>query len=328
LLNVLLTIDVEVWPSLREWPEARLPRALTGLTRDYEECILGRTSSGDYGLPFMLDILATHRLNAIFFVEALYASARPMQLLERTVSMIRAAGQEVQLHVHTEWLSDITAPDLPCRHRRNLGEFSLQEQIAIIKHAHVNLQNAGARAIALRAGNMGASFDTPFAAQAAGLSLDMSFDPSLNTESREAILALRRLAQPGAACPTLPLSCVEDFPGHHRTAQLAAVSYRELRNAVEDAALAGWSHFVVLMHSFELIKRTEHEAGLAHPHTINIARFRKLCAFLAENRAQFPTSGCADVNARPTCWPAGQTVRTRAVHSLMRLGEQAVSRLF
>jgi hypothetical protein len=329
LLNVLLTVDVELWPSLREWPDTRLQRPLTQLTHGYEQCILGRTASGDYGLAFIIETLSRHSLRAIFFVEALHASAGAMHLLERTVQMIRGAGQEVQLHVHTEWLSDITAPDLPARHRRNLADFSVQEQISIIQHAHANLQKAGApRAIALRAGNMGASFDTPFAAQGAGLSLDMSFDPARNAQSREAVLALRRLAQPGAACPTLPVSCIEDFPGHHRTAQLAAVSFLELRGALEDAALAGWSHFVILMHSFELIKRAEHEAKSARPHAVNVARFQKLCGFLAENRSAFRTTGCADVNGPSTCWPAAQTVRTRTAHSLLRLGEQAVSRLF
>jgi hypothetical protein len=41
----------------------------------YAQDILGRTATADYGLRYLLDLLSQHRLNAIFFVESLHASA-------------------------------------------------------------------------------------------------------------------------------------------------------------------------------------------------------------------------------------------------------------
>src|SRR5205823_12616288 len=107
LLQVLLTIDTEFWPSTpRQWPAARLPRPLPAMEDDYARDVMGRTPSGDYGLPYLLESLAAHRLNAVFFVESLHASALGGALLQRMVRTIRAADQDVQLHVHTEWLSE------------------------------------------------------------------------------------------------------------------------------------------------------------------------------------------------------------------------------
>src|SRR5258707_5399860 len=94
LLQVLLTIDTEFWPSTpRQWPARPLERPFTTMEDDYARDILGQTVTGAYGLPYLLDSLSSHRLNAIFFVESLHASALGGKLLERTVRTIRTANQ-------------------------------------------------------------------------------------------------------------------------------------------------------------------------------------------------------------------------------------------
>jgi hypothetical protein len=107
---------------------------------DYARDVMGQTASGDYGLPYLLDSLAAHRLNAVFFVESLHASALGEDLLQRTVRTIRTADQDVQLHVHTEWLSEVTSATLPRPYRQNLGDFNLADQTVIVREGLRNLR--------------------------------------------------------------------------------------------------------------------------------------------------------------------------------------------
>src|SRR6476659_980534 len=104
MLDVLLTIDVEVWPSDSGWPDEKLPLDWGDGTTAYERCVLGRTSSGEYGLPFLLKSLRERDLRAVFFVESLASSVTGERQLRHTVDLIQSYGQEVQLHVHPEWL--------------------------------------------------------------------------------------------------------------------------------------------------------------------------------------------------------------------------------
>src|ERR1700745_20175 len=71
VLKVVLTIDTEVWPRVEHWPQRRAARPLAGLDEAYEQCILGRTPQGDYGLPYLLQSLNDHGLHGVFFVESL-----------------------------------------------------------------------------------------------------------------------------------------------------------------------------------------------------------------------------------------------------------------
>jgi hypothetical protein len=239
--------------------------------------------------------------------------------------MVHGYRQEIQLHVHTEWLSEIRCDGLPATYRQNLGDFSMDDQIAIVRQARVNLELAGARELmALRAGNFGGNRDTPVAATAAGLRLDMSFDWSRSASDRSTVTQNNLLATGGARCPIVPLSCVEDIPGHFRSAQLAALSFAELRQALVVAEREGSPHFVLLLHSFELVTRDAHED--ARPHHINIKRFNQLCRFLAENRDRFATAKCTDLDLRVAAQSTPVVPRTSALLMLLRMQQQLMSR--
>jgi hypothetical protein len=171
VLNVLITIDTEFWPwpCSKAWPDPALPRPLAGLDEAYRRDVLGHTSDDDYGLPYLLQSLRSHDLHGVFFVESLSTSAVGEPWLRRSVRQILDAGQEIQLHLHTEWLSDVAMPELPFEPRQNLGDYTLEEQTAIVRHGLDVLRDAGAPGvIAMRAGNMGGNIDTHLRHWAAG----------------------------------------------------------------------------------------------------------------------------------------------------------------
>jgi hypothetical protein len=327
LLKVVLTIDTEFWPCNEQWPEHTLARPLAGLDESYRRGVLGRTASGDYGLPYLLQSLRRHNLHGVFFVESLSSSAIGDAWLRRTVSQIVDEGQEVQLHLHTEWLSDVAMPGLPLKPRQNLSDFRLEEQTAIVRYGLAKLRDAGANnVIALRAGNMGGNLDTPSAAGAAGLSLDMSFDPSRGPEIRSLLYALRDKSRRENACPTVPLSFVQDYPGHYRPAQLTALSFRELRRAMRTAVREQWPCFVILLHSFELVRGIRQRSRPLRRHWINIARWDKLCSFLALHRDVFATIGCHELKTAGESSYMPKTSRTLPLDTAWRMGEQFASR--
>jgi len=232
----------------------------------------------------------------------------------------------VQLHVHTEWAREA---GLAARfHGRGqfLSDFTLDEQTALIRQGLANLVAAGATDLsALRAGNMGGNLDTLVAAKSAGLAIDMSFDPTRGVHVRALLEHLREDLPDENACPTIPLSCVEDFPGHYRPAQLTALSFRELREALLTAYREHWPQFVILLHSFELVRGPDSKA-VVRPHTVNLMRWNQLCAFLAGNRDRFVTTGCRELVASPSAANFVRAPRTSALHTVWRIAEQAASR--
>ena len=327
MLNVLITVDTEFWPCNKAWPDPASAHPIAGLDEAYRRGVLGRTPAGDYGLPYLLQSLRRHNLHGVFFVESLSASALGEPWLRHSVSQIQDAGQEVQLHLHTEWLSDVAMQELPLKPLQNLGEYSLEEQTAIVRHGLASLRAAGAPdVIAMRAGNMGGNVDTPSAARAAGLALDLSFDPSLGPETRALLRALREKSSGDRACPTIPLSFVRDYPGHYRPAQLTALSFRELRGALYEAMRDEWPCFVILLHSFELVHRTGQRFGPLRPNPINVERWNRLCEFLAQHRDTFPTVGCHSLLPGAEFSYLPQGARTLPLDTARRMAEQLASR--
>ena len=326
---MLLTIDTEFWPSTpRQWPAAPLPRPLPALEDDYARDVMGHTASGDYGLPYLLDSLAAHHLNAVFFVESLHASALGGALLQRMVRTIRAADQDVQLHVHTEWLSEVTSVALPRPYRQNLGDFNLADQTDIVREALRNMRAAGAPGVvALRAGNLGGNHNTVYAAKASGLTWDMSLDLAHGRALYETVQDQARRKGAAGACPTIPLACVEDYPGHFRHAQLTALSFAELQHALFCAEREQWPYFVIMLHSFELIKRGGSRVTLPRAHSINQRRWNQLCKLLDRRRDIFRTIACRDLVLPGTNGSTAQVPRTLPRHTLWRIAEQLASRI-
>src|SRR5512144_3111402 len=103
MLDVFFTVDVEVWCD--GWDD--IDRKFPGAFREY---VYGPTASGDCGLPLTLRVLGDHGLAGVFFIEPLFASRFGLQPLAEIVGLVRDARQEVQLHLHTEWVDEAREP--------------------------------------------------------------------------------------------------------------------------------------------------------------------------------------------------------------------------
>lgn len=323
-LRVLITIDTEFWPENPDFT-GRIRQEELNPERELSRDIFGITPRGSFGIGYQLDLFRAHSLRAVYFVEALAASVVGPEPLRRTVAAILEAGQEVQLHVHTEWLKVEPNTILPGRTGQNMRQFTLEEQRALLSRARDNLIAAGASSVtAYRAGNYGASWETLRALASIGL----TFDSSHNTGhlGRACDMPTEApLVQPVLRDGVweLPVSWFEDWPGHYRHAQLTACSTDELTHALLEAWRRRWYCFVIVTHSNELLNRSKDG-----PNPVAGMRMRQLCRFLQAHRDRFETVTFADLEPGdiPVSVDHAAPIRSSLLRTAWRMGEQLVQR--
>jgi hypothetical protein len=235
----------------------------------------------------------------------------------------------VQLQIHTEWLSEIAAKGLPQTFKQNLREFSLDQQTRVIEKGLKNLRDCGARElVAIRAGNFGGDINTLRAANANGLSFDSSYniaymDGACDLSALGELLVPRRVE----GIVEVPVSFFSDYPNHFRPAQLCACSITELKNALLWASHDKWPSFVIVMHTFELLKNYNRPGKRIAPHPLHLARFEALCSFLAKNKDKFRTMHFRDyIPSLDAANGPRRYLRSHWGRTLHRFGEQALGR--
>jgi len=323
-LRVLLTVDTEFWPSSPNF-SADITRDLLRPDREHRRDILGETARGSYGLPFQLQLLQDNGLRAVYFVESLAASVVGLDLLRRTVELIRNHGQEVQLHVHSEWLRVEPNLLLPGRRAQSIRQLPLEEQRLLLACARDNLIEAGCPSVtAYRAGNFGANWDTLRALAEIGIRYDSSYNSSLIGRACD-MPTPRPLFQPEIhdGVWEIPISCFEDRPGHLRHVQIGACSFGELAHTLQEAWRHRWSYFVIVTHSNELLN-----AGRTGPNPIVVKRYRQLCSFLRDHGDRFETITFSDIqpNQLSGVRQPERPIRSGILRTAHRMGEQLAQR--
>jgi hypothetical protein len=315
---ILFTIDTEVYPINSLWRKDHLKL-------DIERDIYGITSSGHYGLVYHLEVLQRHRLKAVFFVESLFAGCSHVGFgpLRDIIDLIYSYGQEIQLHLHAEWIPYLTNCPVPFRGNL-LRDYSLDEQIGLLELARDNLIKAGAKPpVAFRAGNYAANESTLDAL----VKLGFRFDTSYNHPYLSSACGLSSISPMWHAAPThglweVPVSCFEDWPGHYRHIELCACSTAELSQAISLAVSRSWNTFTLVSHTFELISnRGSLRPVVAKP--IVIKRFDEWCSVIA-SRTDISTAHFGDLSL--TEREAGP-IRGSVIHTAGRYVEQLASRV-
>ncbi len=299
--RVLITVDTE----LRE------PR---GRGETWQENFARSFDAAGVGVPHQLRLLAEHRLKACFFVDPMPALLFGPEPVRRMVDPILAAGQDVQLHLHSFWkgAADGAEP------RYELSGLPFEEQLALISQARDLLVASGApEPIAYRAGSYAADEATLDALRTLGIRYDSSHNGSHHPSPSALPLDPRRIA-PVEHCGVIevPVTQIEQGRGSLRHLQLCAVSSGEIEEALLHAAEARHPIVNLVSHSFELATRD----GL-RPNPILCSRFEALCAFLAEHREELPTAHFADLAGLPLD-VAAEPLRPRRLRTARRMAEQ------
>jgi hypothetical protein len=317
-MRVFITIDTEYSSGLYNGPGA------DDRAENYARSIACLTPEGPAGITHKLELLAEHGQKAVFFVDPMPALVWGVAAIEDIVGPIVAAGQDVQLHCHTEWLALAGAAN-PLASKatgKNLADFAFEDQCAILDYARTALIAAGAPApVAFRAGNYGANDDTLRALAAIGLDYDTSHCPALvgtgacriglGPEDRDPVGHMGVLE--------VPVGAIGTIGGGLRHAQLTALTLGELVCAIRHARDGARDSFTLVSHSFELINRRRQAVN-----PIVRRRFIGLLKALAQMRGV--TTGTYAVNPpRLHLAGAAPALPASTLRTGRRIAEQFVS---
>jgi len=318
MTRVFITIDTEYSSGLYTGPGP------TDRAENYARSIACITPDGPAGITHKLALLAEHGQKAVFFVDPMPALVWGVAAIEDIVAPIIAAGQDVQLHCHTEWLALAGSGNpLPSGATgNNLADFRFEEQCAILDYAQRTLVAAGAPApVAFRAGNYGANDDTLRALALLGIAYDTSHCPalpdgacriSLRPEDRDPLVHMGVIE--------VPVGTIGTLGGGQRHAQITALTLAEMLAAIRHAREAGRASFTLVSHSFELINRRK----LAVNRIVR-RRFTGLVRALAAMRG-IETGTYTQTPPPLSCAPGpSQPLPASAMRTGMRLAEQFVS---
>lgn len=252
MTTAYITIDTEYSSGLYEGPGREARRD------NFTRSIACETKGGPGGVSYQLEVLARYGQRAVFYVDPMAALVWGVAAIEDVIGPIIEAGQDVQLHCHTEWLAHAaSANPLGDRTGQNLADFTFDEQCILLDFARETLIAAGAPTpVAFRAGNYGANDDTLRALAETGLQYDSSHCPGIPDGYAKISLG-SDVREPLEHCGVIevPAGCIATVGGGLRHAQVTALSLAEMTAALLHARDTGQNAFTFVSHSFELINR-------------------------------------------------------------------------
>ncbi len=289
MLNVFLTVDVEIWCDGWTDLDRKFPDA-------FQRYVYGATPRGEFGLRYQAEMLRSHGLTGVFFVEPLFAGRFGDAPLAEIVGLLHNYDQEIQLHLHTEWLDEWREPlfaDIVGK-RQFLRQFSREQQQRVIAEGKRLLARSGAAGInCFRAGSFGFNADTLDALSACAITFDSSYNATafgLDSGVAQGMVLTQSHRERGVT--EYPMTVYDTGLGRLRHAQLGACSWAELEGLLWSALESGRDSFVLLLHNFELLTPSK-----ANPDPAVLSRFKQLCRFLDQNRDKFNTRGFSGLEA-------------------------------
>ena len=310
MLNVFFTVDVEIWCDGWNDLDKKFPDA-------FQRYVYGPTPWGNYGLPATLDLLQAHGLKGVFFVEPLFSTRFGRQPLADIIGLLHEASQDIELHLHTEWVDESISPLLAAIEgkRQHLRYFSLADQRTLIEAGARLLQQSGGGAVhAFRAGSFGFNKDTLVALRENNIFIDSSYNAAafgIDSGVCPGVCVVDTVHCEGVT--EYPMTVFSDGTGTLRHAQLTACSFQEIESLLWQALESRRRSFVILSHNFELLNQAK-----TRPDFVAVDRLRKLCSFLDRNRDSFRTCGFKDQPPEPeqaqpfplnsTLWRTGQRI--------------------
>ncbi len=288
MLNVFITVDTEIWCDGWEDLDRKFPKY-------FKSYVYGPTPDGDFALPGTLSILEEYNIPAVFFVEPLFSEKFGIEPLKEIVGLLQEKNQEIQLHMHPEWVDEVGDRLLPAITEKipNMTYCTREQQSQLIRWAIQRMDDAGASHInAFRAGGFCANRATLHAVAENHLTFDSSYNLSGPMGVAD-IASGEWLHQPRYIDRVYeyPVSVIKDpIRGKYRNVQINALSLAELINCLETGFTERWDSLVVVTHNFELLSRDKTRVD-----KIVRKRFQRFCQYLDKNRDRFNVRGFRDL---------------------------------
>lgn len=249
------------------------------------------------GLGFLLQSFVRHQIEATFFVEALHRWYFTDDPMAKAVEAIKAAGQDIQLHLHPCWTvfrhpnwKDIVRKE---PRQDDFAGRSLEDSLALIDQGMESFSDWGLESpTLLRTGSLQHDRNVYEAMAKAGLTVASNIG-----------LAVYRSAVPEfdvfsgahlfAGVREFPVLTYQDFGSvrrpHLKSLTITGSSLREIKHLLWQAYSASLPVAVILTHPFEYACGYDDQFQGARPHTLNQSKLVGLCQFLRRNRSYFET---------------------------------------
>ena len=130
MLNVFITVDTEIWCDGWEDLDRKFPKY-------FKSYVYGPTPDGNFALPGTLSILEEYNIPAVFFVEPLFSEKFGIEPLKEIVGLLQEKNQEIQLHMHPEWVDEVGNRLLPAINEKipNMTHCTREQQSQLIRWA-------------------------------------------------------------------------------------------------------------------------------------------------------------------------------------------------
>ncbi len=316
MLNVFITVDTEIWCDGWNDLDRKFPKY-------FKSYVYGPTPDGDFALPGTLSILEEYNLPAVFFVEPLFSEKFGIEPLKEIVGLLQEKNQEIQLHMHPEWVDEVGDRLLPGVKEKipNMTCCTQEQQSQLIKWAIQRMHEAGVSHVnAFRAGGFCANRATLRAVAENNLPFDSSYNLSGPIGVAD-IAPGEWLHQPRYIDHVYeyPVSVIKDpIRGNYRNVQINALSLAELINCLETGFEKEWDSVVIVTHNFELLSRDKTRVD-----KIVRKRFQRFCQYLDNNRDRFNVRGFRDLIPKDI-QPQPPIVSGNLISAGFRYAEQAL----
>ena len=315
-MNISLTFDIEIWCGNWENLDDIFPAA-------FKRYIYGKNKTG-FALPKTLEILNKYQLQAVFFVEPLFSYRFGIEALKEIVQLIDNAGQDIQLHLHPEWVDEINPAFLENTHKKRpyMSQYSLEEQVILIQKGLEALAKCGIkRPTAFRAGSFACSKETLKALCINKIFIDSSINATYDISGVQLNKDERLNNQPKLIEQVLeyPITSFIDGINKNRHWQVGAVGFAESIELIKKAKKQGLQHLILVSHNFEmLIPET------SNTDTLVLQRFSKLCQWLSKNRQQYPLT-LLEPDIKPE--KSDEKIKISFVATIQRIIAQIIRRI-
>lgn len=267
-----------------------------------------RIGGQDYGIGLISRILSHYGFHATYFIETLATLVNGQQDTRGIFDYLLERGEDVQLHIHPTY--HFYAEELAARAAGTsyhpppandlLGGLEEQQQMELLEQAAVLFHRfAGRRPAAFRAGCFAADRRTLRCLRRLGIALDSSFNPCCSnysfTGEKLEPNRVRKLEGVWELPVTVARTPVPEGYYGYKMADPVSLSVTELRSMLEIGAARGQEHFVIVFHSFSLVKPKNEMYGVMRPNRIVIRRLEKLMEYLANRRDLYRVSTFAEL---------------------------------
>ena len=256
-----------------------------------------------------------------------YFGDEPMQTV---VNRLKAAQQDIQLHIHPAWLALNNNPDLGTfpRHDDCAGRDPVELKRAFSACIDIFERWVGHKPLAIRTGSLRADETVYRVMQELGIPLSSNIAMGV-FEPEEPMLQLDSGRHLIHGVMELPVFTYRDSSiagrAHKKSLQITSCSWPEMKHLLLKARESGVETIVILTHPFEYIKKSDFRYSKLTRNRVNQQRLQKLCQFIQQHPDDFVA---ADFSSHYSVW-ANSEIKQPAITipSVFALGRKLHNRL-